>query len=255
MRLSEIEGFDIKHFLMAKFTSKEWVSSFLEGNIYMNNFKHFIDQEKSSKVKGQGDAFEGAHVIEFSNAKIYTQDNVLVGTAAMGNLIERYEAVNQIPMFCLANFSTNDFVVLEQTEDRIRVQLDIPSEDISKIKEIFNSDTVAITLSPYVFMERFKKAIDEDDSGLVYGIVEYADFKVLNEARKSSFNDGEVDFLFTKHDSLSYQKEFRFVLTNIETEDYVIKNIGNLSDIFVQINVDDFLTGTYLELKFDKVGK
>ncbi|MFS0576321.1 hypothetical protein AB1K83_11845 [Sporosarcina sp. 179-K 3D1 HS] len=248
MRLSEIKGFEVKHFLMAKFTSKEWVHSFLEGIIYMNNFKHFIDQEKASKVKGQGDAYEGAHVLEVSDIKIYDQQNRLVGTAELGNLIERYEGVNRIPMFCVANFSTRDFVVLEQTEDRIRIKLEIPSEDVLRIKEVFNADTVALTLSPHIFIERFKKAAEKSDMGLAYGMVDYADYRILSDARRASFDEGEVDFLFTKHDSLAYQKEFRFILTNVETEVPITVNVGNLKDIFIQMNIDDFLTGTFLDM-------
>lgn len=254
MRLSEIEGLDVKHLIMAKFTSKEWVRSFIEGNIYMNNFKYFIDQEKQTRVKGQGDSYEGAHVIEFANAKIYDEKGNLVGTAEMGNVVERYEVVNRLPMFCVANFGAEDFKVLEQGEDFIKIQLDIPNEHIKKIKEVFQSDTVALTFSPHEFMKRFETKAKKEVMGLAYGMVTYADYKMQDEVRKESFDNGGVDVLFTKHNSLDYQKEFRFVLTKVETDAPITLSIGSLEDIFHIMDVDDFLTGTFIELKFrDKV--
>lgn len=131
MRLSEIESFD-NPLILVKFTSKEWVDKFLDGSIYMNNFKHFIDQEESSKIKGQGDAYEGAHVLEFVSAELYDQEKRLLATASLAKLVERYEIVNKIPMFCLAGFGVDDFIVLEHGEDYINLKLDIPIEDIKK---------------------------------------------------------------------------------------------------------------------------
>lgn len=252
MRLNELEDFNTEHFAMVKFTSKEWVNSFLDGDIYMNNFKHFIDQEKTSKIKGQGDAYEGAHVLEFSNAKLYDKNNNLIATAKFANLIERYIDVNKLPMFCVANFSAKDFVVLEHAEDYIIVKLVIPSEDIEKIKETFKADTVAVTLMPHHFMKRFSNVAEESNLGLSCGMVEYADYKILDTERKKSFDEGNVDFLFTKHNSLSYQKEFRFILTNVKSEEPYTLKLGDLRDLFIELDADAFLNGITLRINFKK---
>lgn len=249
MRLSEIESFDAPQLIMVKFTSKDWIDSFLDGSIYMNNFKHFIDQEESSKLKGQGDAYEGAHVLEIISAKLYDQENRLLATASSGSLVERHEIIKNIPMFCMASFGADDFIVLEHGEDYINLKLDIPAEDIKKIKETFKTDTVAVTVNPHAFIRHFDTVAKKKDLGLCRGMVDYCDYKILDTTRKKSFDEGEVDVLFTKHNSLSYQKEYRFVLTNVQSEKPYTIELGDLRSMFAKMDTDTFLSGAIWSLR------
>lgn len=161
MLLSEIDGFETKVFMFVKFIKKEWVDSFLDGNMYMNNFKYFIDQENSDSVKGQGDAFEGAHVIKFLNATAYTLDEngseIKLADVESAALIERDPKVNKFPMFCLTCLGSHDYIVLEKTENIIKFKLNIPEEDKNKIKDTFNADIALVSISPFTFISRFRK--------------------------------------------------------------------------------------------------
>lgn len=243
-----MEGFNNLQFLV-KFTTKEWVGKFLDGSIHMNNFKHFIDQEKNSNIKGQGDDFEGAHVVEVKKINIYYQEDRLFATSTLGNMVERYERVNKIPMFCISSFNADDFVIIKQDEEYIYIKLDIPTDDIKKIKEVFKSDTVAVTNDPNSFIKQFKEEVDKEFSGLEYRMVDYVDYKVLNKSRKNRFDKGELDILFTKHDSLSYQKEFRFILSNIQSEGSKTVEIGNLRSIFAEMDFDYFFYGVGIKIR------
>jgi hypothetical protein len=42
MRLNEIEGFEERDLILAKFTKSEWVEDFLNGKLFMNNFNNFM---------------------------------------------------------------------------------------------------------------------------------------------------------------------------------------------------------------------
>lgn len=248
MRLSEIESFNTQQLIMVKFTTKKWVHKFLDGNIHMNNFKHFINQEENSKIKGQGDSYEGAHALKLAGANFYNQENILIATASSVDLIERHGIVNNIPMFCMANFSAADFIVLDHGEDYINLKLDIPAEDIQKIKEVFKTDTVAITVSPHAFIKRFDTAAKEKNLGLCCGMIDYIDYQILDKSRKKRFDEGEVDVLFTKHNSLSYQREYRFVLTNVQSEKPYTLELGNLRNMFTEMDADAFFNGSILTL-------
>lgn len=85
MRLNEVEGLETNDIIMAKFIKSEWVEDFLSGNLYMNNFDHFIEQEKNTKEKGQGDSYEAALVTEARDIRIYDKNGNLIATSFQSN--------------------------------------------------------------------------------------------------------------------------------------------------------------------------
>lgn len=89
----------------------------------------------------------------------------------------------------------------------------------------------------------------EKELGLCSGMVDYSDYQILDKARKKSFDEGEVDVLFTKHNSLSYQREYRFVLTNVQSEKPYILELGDLRNMFAKMDIDSFLSGSVLSLR------
>jgi hypothetical protein len=251
VRLNEVDGFDIKDLIMAKFTDSKWVQDFLDGKIYMNNFNHFIEQEKKTKEKGQGDSYEAAHVIEFKNAKFYDQDGNLLITAKSGNLVERYKGIKEVPLFCTALFNARDFKVLEQGEDSISCKLDITEEEKLEFINVFKSDVVALTFSPGVFVRRFIGKTKTKDPDLQYGSVDYVDFSIMDKKRKEAFDAGTFDFLFHKHHSLDYQREYRFIMPNISSKDPYVHEIGKIDDLFNVLTVEQFFDGM-IQLSFKK---
>lgn len=251
MLLSEIDGFETKVFMFVKFIKKEWIDSFLDGNMYMNNFKYFIDQENSDSVKGQGDAFEGAHVIKFLNATAYTLDEngseIKLADVESAALIERDPKVNKFPMFCLTCLGSHDYIVLEKTENIIKFKLNIPEEDKNKIKDTFNADIALVSISPFTFISRFRKVAEK--LGCLCAHVRYEDFKVYDTLKRENFIKGTADILFSKEVSLSYQKEFRFVLSDVQSDVPFNLELGNLRDIFTPIDINDFFDETYIMVK------
>jgi hypothetical protein len=253
MRLSEVEGFNVNEFMLVKFTKSEWIQGFIDGNIYMNNFDHFIEQEKQSGHKGQGDSYEAAFVFEVRNVRVYdTKTNELILTSPLGSYIERYNYFKKTPLFCMTMFSANDFTVLEENEDYILIKLDIKEEEKKRFVEDFNADTVAITFRPYTFIQRFKARAAILNAGFVSGNVKYVDYSVMDSKRKKAFDEGDLDFLFAKHHSLSYQREYRFILSSIQSSEPYTFEIGNISDLFVTMSVNKFLNESYIQLNFKK---
>jgi hypothetical protein len=74
MRLNELEAMQDKQVHMfVKFTSQGHVEDLLNGNLYMQPLKKFIEQEEREQVRGQGDRHEGAVVGRVENATYTTQ--------------------------------------------------------------------------------------------------------------------------------------------------------------------------------------
>jgi hypothetical protein len=250
MRLNEVEGFEVKDLILAKFTKSEFVEDFLNGNLFMNNFNHFIEQEKRTKEKGQGDSFEAALVTEAQEIRVYDQDSNLIATSKSGNMIERYEDVKQVPLYCMALFDSKDFLVIEQTEDSISFKLDILDEDKEKLKLVFQADKVILTFSPGVFVKRVKDTMMQTDPNFLCGSVKYVDYSVMDNQRRKNFDEMRPEFLFTKHRSLEYQREYRFILPGIRSSTPYVCNIGDLRNLFNVITVDQFLDECIIQMNF-----
>lgn len=250
MRLNEVDGLENKDIIMAKFTNSEWAEDFLNGNLYMNNFNHFIEQEKRTKEKGQGDSFEAALVTEATNIRIYDKHNNVIAISKSGRMIERYENIKYVPLFCMALFNSRDFEVIDVSDKSVKFMIDISSEDKENIRNAFIADSVLLTFSPGVFIQRVKEALLPINANLLCGPVKYVDYSIMDTKRKENFDEMRPEFLFTKHFSLKYQREYRFVLPGIKTETPYVKNIGDLRDLFSLISIDDFLERSHIEMTF-----
>lgn len=112
-RLNSVKGFEDVS-MMVKFLDNKYVEDLLNGKLYMNNFKYFIELEERLKKKGQGDKLEGAFVINTNN---HTMLDKSTGTKTSlkgkGQFVYRNEFVNEILLFCLTHFTSNDFLITE----------------------------------------------------------------------------------------------------------------------------------------------
>jgi hypothetical protein len=248
VRLNKVDGIEDKDIIMAKFTNSQWTEDFLNGNLYMNNFNHFIEQEKRTKEKGQGDSFEAALVTEIQNIKLHDGNNNVFATSKSGRVIERYSNVKHIPLFCMALFNSKDFEVLDVSDKSVKFMIDIAPEEKDAIRKAFKSDTVLFTFSPEVFVQRVIESLLPIDPNLLYGSVKYVDYSIMDAERRKNFDEMTPEFLFTKHLSLQYQREYRFVLPGIKSTGPYIQNIGDLRDLFSVVSTDDFLENSYIEL-------
>ncbi len=160
MRLSDIEeARGIR--LFVKFVRSEFLDDLLDGNLFMSPLGDFIDQEKREKIRGQGDKYEGAHVFGIINAEIFDHEtNQHIATATSGMVEETYSEIRKTPVFCFTKFSSDDFVLIEETEDQYLFKLSIPDEDKVKFLENFGDKAV---LLPQDFPQIIKKMVDDTD--------------------------------------------------------------------------------------------
>lgn len=163
MRLSDIEeACGIR--LFVKFVRSEFLDDLLDGNLFMSPLGDFIDQEKRDKIRGQGDKYEGAHVFGIMKAEIYDHEtNQHIATATSGMVEETYSEICKTPVFCFIKFSSDDFVLVEETEDQYLFKLSISDEDKAKFLNSFGDKAV---LLPQDFPQIIKKVVDDTDDFL-----------------------------------------------------------------------------------------
>ncbi|NGY94041.1 hypothetical protein F3K44_32825 [Bacillus megaterium] len=242
MKLSEINGIENDTLMLAKFIKSEYLQDFLNGNLYMNNFKYFVEQEKNSKHKGQGDSYEGAFVATFDAVDLYV-DDVYVGYAESGELSFRNKNVDNTPLFSMSRLSSHDFKVIEDKGDSVIIKVDFSEQDIKKFKEDFGCDKVVFTINSVTYIEMLRNVARKINTRIGTGSIQYVDFSILDnkhEDRRKRFDQGHIDFLFHKHNSLKYQREFRFILPDIQVDQNYIFEVGKLHDIFYVYDIDDF---------------
>jgi hypothetical protein len=252
MKFNEIIGFEKKDMMLVKFTKSEYVQDLLDGNLYMNNFNHFVEQEKNTKHKGQGDSYEGAYVTTFDSVDIYIEDD-LVGSAESGSLFIRNQYANKIPLFSMSLLTSRDFEVIEEKESSVILKLGFIKEDIQRIKDDFRCDKVVFTFQYNEFLKRLQEASNKISMKCMYDFVQYVDFSILDKKRKERFDQGHLDFLFHKHHSLKHQREFRVILPDIQVEQNYSFRVGDLNEIFYVMDIDDFFSGMKLQLNIPAI--
>lgn len=248
-RLSEIESCEGVRFLV-KFVNPEHLDTLLDGNLYMNTLGHFIEQEKKTKIRGQGDKYEGAHVFPVQNIKIIDpKTDQVIATAKTGTFQERYEGVKEIPVFCFTVFTAKDFKVIEEKEDSVTFILDIDEDEKNKILENFGSEAV---LLPSDFIEIIEEDSNNQNLDFIIRSVLYDDFTVINPERKKKFEEKSSEVITWKDRFFEYQREARFAILNRPTQKPINFNMRSLREQSVVMDAEKFLKDYYVQVKFKK---
>jgi hypothetical protein len=251
-KLSEIERYKNVRFFV-KFTNPEFVDSLLDGNLYMNTLGYFIDLEKETKIKGQGDQYEGAHVFGLQNIKLIDNEtNTVIGTAKGGMVQERYKGTRDIPIFCFTLFSAKDFKVIEEGDGTVSFTLSIGDEETQKIIENFGSKVI---LLPGDFLEILVEDAEEQGCDYFLKSVSYVDYSIgIDSKRKEAFEDKSSEIVCWKDYFFNYQREVRFTIFDNLTKHPITFKMRNLRKDAVVMDTEKFLKDYYikLELKNDK---
>ncbi|MGG0891877.1 hypothetical protein [Cytobacillus horneckiae] len=226
-RLSDIKQYE-KGFFLVKFLKEVYLNDLLDGNLYMNNFQYFIDLEKETKEKGQGDKREAGHVFRSTNIRLIDPEtNQVIATGSVGEVIERYIGVEKIPVFCMTIFRYSEFEIIEEKEESVVVKLVLPPKDQKNYIETFGEKAVIL---PHYFLERLEEKNNEEPLGLAYAEVQYHDYDVISSERRTLFDERSIQFFFWKDNFFSNQREFRIVLTQKLVDQPFKLNIGSVVD-------------------------
>ncbi|OMD66201.1 hypothetical protein [Paenibacillus odorifer] len=228
MKLSEIQGFDSKEILfMVKFTQERFVESLVNGNLYMNPIKYFVELEEKTKIKGQGDKFEGANVIRDFNFTLYkhgTKEKVGEGYSDL--LVERNHYYDDLPIFCITAFTPQDFKVVNETDEILSLVFDLDEQDKSVMEETFGEKAIVINAA------EFMNSVDAHmiNNNLAYSarLVDYFDYSVNHEARIRDYGKS-VSSLFVKDDFFKHQREYRIALLDQRKDEGFNLKIDNFN--------------------------
>ncbi len=249
MKMSDV-GFKGQVFGFIKFTP--FVESFLSGDLYMNNFKKYIDIESASGEKGVGDKFEAAHVFTELTMNFFTQDtNELIMSGRTKKLNFRKNINEKRPLYCMFAIIGDMLKVVNEDEKYYYTKFDLPNEQIDKMIREFGDSLIFVT--PSQFIDRITRTLNEKGYAYRGGLVKYDDYNINSSARMSSYKNQGTDIYFWKDRYFENQYEYRIVLTDQEVDEAIIVNIGDISDISTIFNANEFFSDKF-EIRLRKKG-
>lgn len=225
--------------IFVKFIKSEFAESLLEGNLYMNNLHKFIGMEKESKKKGQGDKYEGAFVSHFNRFEIKDESGKVFIRGKDATVTERYDEVIYTPIFCITRFSSEDCKVVEEDDkDNVIFKLDLKQHEKDLFKSEFGDKAI---LLPGEFPVILEKELQEQGYKSIKGLVDYYNYKKFDLDRKKKFDEKSAEMVFWKDNFFSYQREYRFAITNKLVENNLTVKIKNDRTKFIILDTDRFL--------------
>lgn len=243
-----------------KFSKKEYIEDFQNGNIYMNRLQFYNDLEKKDGNIGVGDKLDGK--IEFKHAVLTlyaseeekNKNNPLAvfenGQGALGGGFENK------PAFCMFSFDERN---ISNKEECI---IENDGKNLMGIKYIMNFTEIQKCRIPEFgewgvvitdngeFIRRLNDAFDKNGIFYKKDWVKY--YKNTNsEEQFDSISNEPHQIAFWKRDIFAYQQEFRIQITNIDVKDSYKINIGDIHDISKMMRTKDILNmqGMLIKLK------
>ncbi|MBT2636580.1 hypothetical protein [Bacillus sp. ISL-39] len=218
-----------KAYFFLKFGQRKYMMLLQQGNLHMKNLKYFISYEEEMAKKGRGDKYEGAMVLndvrmQFRSPKT---DEVFFEIYSARTQL-RDDSVLTKPVFCMTYISGEDLEVINETDNYYEAKIKFSDQLKEEMASEFG-DTVLV-MSAGNFLDRIKEVFEEE--GLVYGQgkVDYYDYNINHSKRLQYFEEGNNPMIFfTKDELIAYQKEFRIVVLDKDTEDHLDIDIGDIT--------------------------
>lgn len=242
MLLPNVQEFPV----IIKILKEEYIESLLNGNLYMNNLKFFVDLEKETGKQGVGDIRE-ASLLNIKRHELFIQINgedrqqVEIGSAP--GIIYDEKALYH-PVFCaigkiinLENNGKNQYVgILQLQEENI---VDFISGEDSTYKAV-------VIVNCIDFLDK----INRNGIPGKHGFVKYRDMGLPNIVDGKWF----LDDTFTKDNRFKNQSEFRIELFIHSEKPYVLE-IGDIRNFAFVVECKTLLTGLTIiqNIEFDEV--
>ncbi|KAF6630645.1 hypothetical protein H6F38_14555 [Paenibacillus sp. EKM208P] len=249
MKLSKVKGYEDRTMLMVKFTEEKYVNDIYDGKLFFNPLKYFVDLHEGTGIKGQGDKYEGANIINNVSVKLINQDcNIPVLEGMFGKIIERNGISDHIPVFCLTTFTADNFEIIDETNESYRAIFNVDKNTRNKIEENFGNR--AVVINPVSFIKGINQSCK--DNGISYASkkVKYEDIFINRRERITNYNNLTIDSLFIKDKYFEYQNEFRIALFDTRINKGEFFKMDKIKEsVLVDIDTKDFFENYFIEVE------
>lgn len=217
----------IKGFPLIKFQTKDIIEKTVGGSFYMNSLRYYRELYEKTGDEFIGDPYEGKIFISerlgaqlsIPEKEIYNQDlkDVALSTPSENDFV-----------FCMFAINPNNFDDFKFSEEQCE-------------KIISAYDTALIIKDVYEYCKRIKLGAEKQNIEINSDFVKYYDEYIDALDLLLSLQNGMEKVVFYKRKKYSVQKEYRFTSPNPQNDLYLKFDIGDISDISVQLPSKDLL--------------
>lgn len=222
--------------VLIKILKKEYVDDLLDGKLYMNNLKYYVDLEKSTGRRGIGDVRE-ASLANIQKHELFVQydggDRIKLDPGPAPGIIYDEEALYH-PVFCSIG---KVFCFGYIGNNRYTGKIFLGREEMEDF--IGNSDgeyKAVIIFNCIEFLER----IHSKKLPVKSGLIAYRDMRFPRVVDGNWY----LDDTFTKDIWFSKQSEYRIELCQRSEVPYIM-DIGDIRDCSIVVDCEKLVSGLF----------
>ncbi|NTU28481.1 hypothetical protein HPX95_20340 [Bacillus tequilensis] len=231
--------------LLIKFVrpDPDHVNGFLNGSVFFKNTGYFIDLEKSEKIKGIGDKYEGAlfrHLdTEKSILMIEYKGEKFVLPTKRGFMTQTNGSIRSLMLSCFTaiSYSLDDLYLADDLKiENEEAIYKIKPSIIEGLAKEFEGRIPIIIRDHELFFDRLNKKASIEGIDYIADVVKYFD-----EYSKYPLTEEEAEKniykpLFYKRKYFEAQKEYRIIASNPSGKDSLTIEVGDLRDCAMQLS-------------------
>lgn len=235
-----------------KFSKEKWtLESLRKGNLYMNTIGYFKKLEEETKKRGMGDKDEGALVLNQLDISLYNYETgnlFLKGFAGRSQI--RFEEDCEKHAFCMCYLDFYNLVIIEEGSNYIKTKTSFSDEQKKEFKNNFGEHVLIYSCGD--FIENVRRTFEKENIQWAASKVRYTDFSINYKDRIESYTNGGNNKYFWKDSFFKNQKEYRIIVTNKDSNEPLIINIGDMTRYSHLTTADElFNRGFCVEKHFD----
>lgn len=251
-KLNEVPGYEGMIYYLLKFgRNRKYLEDLCSGNLYMDRFRTYVEQEKREKKKGQGDSLEASLLVHTTSSELrHPETDEFIADIGPSRVILTPQGFLDRPVFCSMALDASMMEIVDDCGDYYKTKVNFSEEQKELLPKVFGEHVVSIEFP--VLLERIHSWFNENKMPVIAGLVDYEDQSINSFTRLELFNKQDPRLFLIKSKEISYQNEYRFVPFDLEITKPMIINIGDLSDV-TKIHDSSELLNNEIFLKVAKI--
>ena len=232
--------------VLFKILKSEHVDDLLDGRLYMNNLKYFVDLEKNTGIRGVGDIRE-ASLVNISRHELFIQydggEKIKLDPGPPPGIIYDEEALYH-PVFCVVG---KIFILEYEGNNQYVGKISLSEEALKDFIGDDDENYKVVVIFNYIdFLEKIQ---NKNVSGK-------SDFVTYRDMKFPIIIDGKwhLDNTFTKDLRFKNQSEYRIELF-VHSESAYILDIGDIRELSFVVDCKDIVSGLSIiqTIEFDEM--
>ncbi|MED1713462.1 hypothetical protein [Bacillus paralicheniformis] len=224
--------------ILFKFIEPQFLSDFLNGNVFFRRTGYFIELEKNSGDKVIGDRYEGSHFRHYDpnneSIAIKIDGKFVPLKVSKGFMTQRYDAAQDFQLSCFVQLKLDSDFILK--EDKI---YNIKEDVIEGLRKDFEGRKAILVHNEKAFFHHLDKSAREMGLGICHGTVNYFDPDIETPLTEEVFERNMIASFFYKRKSYQNQKEYRIITDRPVKKESMKIHTDDLKDYIQIFDLED----------------